>query len=75
MPERSQDAEIDFTDETTKTRDATVGIQGGAGGPVPSLEAHVQKDRKVTVTRKLKSWRRGVSMDKCEFSLLALPQH
>jgi hypothetical protein len=73
MPERGDEAEAEVADELTKTQDATIGIQGGAGGPVPSLEAHVQRSRKVTVTRKMKSWRRGVSMEECEF--LHSPYH
>jgi len=69
IPERSEDAEIEVADETTKTRDATIGISGAMGAvPAPLVEAHIQKDRKVTVSRKMKSWRRGVSMDECEFS-------
>lgn len=39
--------------------------------PIPAPEVHVQKDRKLTVARKMQSWRKGISMEKCEIPLIS----
>lgn len=59
-------------EETDKSKEGVLGMQGGANGPVPSLEVHIQRDDKLTVKRKMKSWRRGASMEKCKYSLASI---
>lgn len=68
-------ATFNAQDETKKTQEATAGISGSANGVTPSLELHVTSERTLTVARDYKSWRRGVSMEKCESHDLSLILH
>lgn len=67
VPDHSDDTiSADVSSEMTKSTSGTFGLQGSTTGVVPSLELHLQKDFKVMTSRKMNSWRLGVSREKCE---------
>ncbi|KIW80639.1 hypothetical protein Z517_07255 [Fonsecaea pedrosoi CBS 271.37] len=63
-PERDEPVDVDISNETTTTTGAGLGVGMAGTIPIPAPEVHVQKDRKLTVARKMRSWRKGVSMEK-----------
>ncbi|OAL36406.1 hypothetical protein AYO20_04302 [Fonsecaea nubica] len=63
-PERDEPVDADISNETTTTTGASLGVGMAGTIPIPAPEVHVQKDRKLTVARKMRSWRKGVSMEK-----------
>ncbi len=72
-PERDEPVDVNVTNETTTSTSAGLSVAVAGSIPVPAPEVHVQKDRKLTVARKMRSRRKGVSMEKCELCLHKYP--
>src|SRR5690348_9403284 len=70
-PERDEPVDADVTNETTTSTNAGVSINMAGSIPIPAPEVHVQKDRRLTVAHKMRSWRKGVSMEKCEIRFIS----
>ncbi|KAK0653171.1 hypothetical protein B0T16DRAFT_407525 [Cercophora newfieldiana] len=57
--------DVEVTEESSKSGSANVGLSGTAPMPTitPSLSVQVGREKKLTVTRNVNSWRRGLSYE------------
>jgi hypothetical protein len=68
--EQDQFAEARVENSESREVGFNAGISGVPPAVSPSLEFHVQKNKTVTIEQTMKSWRRGLSVEKCMHNLL-----
>ena len=65
-PESDRPSDVQVDEETTASTGAQLGLATAGSIPIPAPEVHIQKDRKLVVSRKMHGWRKGVSMEQCQ---------
>ena len=72
IPGADDMAKFKATDENTKSQSVDVGASGNplAGGVTPTATVHVGRENKLTYERESNSWRKGLSFESCERSLM-----
>ncbi|KAL5330677.1 hypothetical protein ACEPPN_000196 [Leptodophora sp. 'Broadleaf-Isolate-01'] len=66
-------AKVKENEETTTSKSLDVGAEGNplAGGATPTIGVHVARDNKLAYERDSKSWRRGLSFESCESTIMS----